>query len=100
MDDLISSLDLIYVPPSKGVYTWNNIRVSPGFIATRMDHFLINSSFLLTNSLSSKIILWSSLYHHPISLLFENASNWDPSPFRFNPIWMEKEYFLPLISIT
>jgi hypothetical protein len=29
MDDLIYSLDLIDVPPAKGIYTWNNRRVGP-----------------------------------------------------------------------
>jgi len=50
MDDLIYSLDLVDVPPSKGVYTWNDIRFGPGFIAARLDCFLINNSFLLIGS--------------------------------------------------
>jgi hypothetical protein len=87
MDDLISSLDLIDVPPSKGIFTWNNRRVGLGFTAAKMDCFLINNSFLsLTDSFSSKIIPWANSDHRPISLLFEKTSNWGPSPFHFNPI--------------
>jgi exonuclease III len=46
MEDLISTLDLFDVQPSKGKFTWNNRRVGPGHIATRLDHFLIHNSFL------------------------------------------------------
>jgi hypothetical protein len=98
MDDLIFALDLFDVTPSKGIFTWNNRRVGPGFISTMMDHFLINNSFLFIDSFSSKIIPWTNSAHQPISLLFEKAPNWGPSPFHFNPIWLDNGDFLPLIT--
>jgi exonuclease III len=73
MDDLISDLDLFDVPPSKGLYTWNNRRAGPGHIATRLDHFLISNSFLaFPDTTSSTILLWAGSDHHPISLAFES----------------------------
>jgi hypothetical protein len=59
MDDLISDLDLFDVPPTKGMYTWNNKRAGPGHIAARLDRFLISSSFLaLPDKACSLILPW------------------------------------------
>jgi hypothetical protein len=100
MEDLMSSLDLMDVSPSKFQYTWNNKRVEPGHIAIRLDHFLINVSFLsLPNSFSSSIIPWSSSDHCPISLCFVKEENLGPISFRFNPLWMEKSDFPPLFHV-
>jgi len=64
MEDLISTLDLFDVQPSKGNFTWNNIRVGPGHIEARLDHFLIHSSLLILHyDISSYIIMWASSNH-------------------------------------
>jgi len=57
MEDLISALELIDVPPIKGKYTWNNLRDGPVHIVARLDRFPISSSFLsLHETFSSSII--------------------------------------------
>jgi hypothetical protein len=99
MDDLISDMDLFDVPPSKGMYTWNNRRAGPGHIAARLDRFLISNSFLaLPDKACSLILPWEGSDHRPISLMFEPQKNWGPIPFRFNPLWMDRPEFLPSIS--
>jgi exonuclease III len=98
MDDLISDLDLFDVPPSKGMYTWNNRRAGPGHIAARLDRFLISNSFLSHPDKASSLILpWAGSDHRPISLLFESQKNWGPIPFRFNPLWMDRPDFFSSI---
>jgi hypothetical protein len=99
MDDLISDLDLFYVPPTKGMYTWNNKRAGPGHIAARLDRFLIRSFFLALLDKSYSLILpWEGSDHRPIYLIFEPQKNWGPIPFKFNPLWMDRSEFLPSIS--
>jgi hypothetical protein len=99
MDDLISDLDLFYVPPTKGQFTWNNKRAKPGHIAAKIDRFLISSSFLsLHESTTSMILPWSGLYHCPISLIFEHQKNWGPIMFWLNPLWMDCLEFFPIVS--
>jgi exonuclease III len=99
MDDLILDLYLFDVPPSKGLYTWNNRRVGPGHNVARLDRFLIRNSFLAhPDKAYSLILLWERSDHRPISLLFEPQKNWGPIPFRCNPLWMGQSDFLPSIS--
>jgi endonuclease/exonuclease/phosphatase family metal-dependent hydrolase len=87
LEDLISSLDLFDVNPSKGVFTWSNRRVGPRHISTRLDHFFIGSALLTDPSaLSSQILPWTCSNHKPISLAFLNENNLGPIPFRFNPM--------------
>ena len=47
VDDIIMDWNLMDVKPSAGKYTWNNKRIGPGYIAARLDRFLIQDSFLL-----------------------------------------------------
>jgi len=99
MDDLILDLDLFDVPPSKGLYTWNNRRAGPGHIAARLDWFLIRISFFSHLDKSFSLNLpWVGSYNQTISLLFEPHKNWGHIPFIFNPLWMDRPDFLPSIS--
>jgi hypothetical protein len=101
MEDLMTILDLVDVQPIKGQFTWNNRRVGPGHIVARLDHFIISSSFFSRDDIiSSSIIPWASSDHRSISLSFVKEENMGPIPFRFNPLWMEREYFFPLITRT
>jgi hypothetical protein len=75
-------------------------RAGPGHIASRLDHFLINNSFLsLPNSFSSSIIPWSSSDHHPYFSMFCKRRKFGAYSFRFNPLWMEKSDFSPLFHV-
>jgi hypothetical protein len=99
MEDLISTLDLFDVQPSKGKFTWNNRIVGLGHIAARLDHFLIHNSFLsLHDDISYKIIPWSNSDHRLISLIFSKEENLGPIPFQFNPLWMENPNLFPMVS--
>jgi len=99
MDDLISYLDLFYVPSIKGSYTWNNKMVGPGNIALTLDQFLINNYFLtILENVSSSILPWGGSDHHPITLTFVREINWGPIPFTFNSLRMDHLDFFPLVS--
>jgi len=99
MDDLISDLDNFDVPPSKGLYTWNKKRVGTGHIVAKLDWFLLSISFLPHLDKSYSLILpWEGSDHRPISLVFESQKIWGPTPFRFNPLWMDQTDFISSIS--
>jgi hypothetical protein len=72
-----------------------------GHIYARIDLFLIHSLLLsLLIKISSQIIPCGSLDHHPISLYFTKEVNLGHIPFRINPLWLENQYFSPLVSHT
>lgn len=99
MEDLVSTLDLFDVQPSKGKFTCSNKRAGMVHIATRLDRFLIHSPLLsLPDEISSLIIPLGSSDYRPISLSFTKEENLGPIPFRFNPLWMEKSDLFPLVS--
>jgi exonuclease III len=99
MDNIISYLDLFDGPPSKGLYTWNNIRARPSHITARLDRFLIRNYFLsYPDKSSSMILLWAGSDHRPISLAFESQENRGPIPFIFNPLWMDRPDLFSSIS--
>ena len=47
VDETILEWDLMDVKPSTGKYTWNNKRIGLGHIASRLDRFLVQDTFLL-----------------------------------------------------
>ena len=87
--------------PKNGRFTWSNKQTRPGHIATRLDHFLVSTSFLQKNFLPiSRIISSATSYHKPISLSFSTPTNLGPIPFSFNPLWLNNAKTLELISIA
>jgi exonuclease III len=46
IEELVHQWDLLDFKPSKGLYTWTNNRVGVDHISTRLDRFLIQSTFL------------------------------------------------------
>ena len=82
-DSLIHASDLLYLKPKKGRYTWTNNRVGSARISARLDIFLVQSSLLDDNILSSKILPKLTSDHHPIALLLEKEENLGPLPFWF-----------------
>ena len=87
MEDLMSSLDLIDIHPSKGSFTWTNRRVGLGHIAYELDRFMVHCSLLSDSfSLYSSIIPWVGYNHRPIVLLFSKDKNLGPIPLCFNPL--------------
>ena len=97
VEDLMLEWDLEDITPEKGKYTWSNKRIGPGHIATRLDRFLIQSSFLTLGLLaSSKILPHYTSDHNPISLSLYLEERLGPIPFRFNPIWVTRKASLTL----
>jgi len=96
MEDLITHLDLIYIHPINGKFTWNNRREGLGHIVARLDEFLIHSHFLENpGTIVSHILPWESSDHHPIYLFFSKEENMDLIPCRFNPLLMDDRSSFP-----
>eukprot|EP00253_Pinus_taeda_P003795 PITA_03795 len=82
-EDLLQDWDLLDIKPSSGKYTWSNKRVGPGHIATRLDRFFVQSSFLLLGLDASMQILSCSIFdHNPIKLELRDHPDLGPIPFR------------------
>ena len=79
--------DLEDITPDSGKFTWSNKRIGPGYIAARLDRFLIHSSFLTLGLMAtSKILLHYTSDHKPISLSLSPGEKLGPIPFWFSPI--------------
>jgi hypothetical protein len=98
VEDILLDWDLEDIKPSKGKFTWNNKREGPRHIATRLDRFLVHSSFLTLGLFASSEILQAyTLDHKPISLSLTLGENLGPIPFHFCPLWVTSEGFLELV---
>ena len=49
--------DLLDFKTNKGKYTWTNNRIGATNISTRLDHFLVQSSFFMEKKIISSSIL-------------------------------------------
>lgn len=99
VEDLMSTWELEDIKPVKGKYTWSNKRVGPGHIATRLDRFLVQSSFLVLGLNPDSTILPHSVSDHkPISLSRTTDNNLGPIPFRFNPRWIQEKSYPALVA--
>ena len=67
--------------------------------SAQLDRFLVQISLLDGNILiSTKILPKLTFDSHPISLLLEEEENLGPIPFRFSPIWIERDGFWETVS--
>ena len=99
VEQIISSWDLIDFKPKKGCYTWSNNHIGSSNISARLDRFLLQSSFLTENKIiSSSILPKLSSDHKPILLQFMDDEYLGPIPFKFIPLWIDKEGFLDTFS--
>ena len=84
-DEFIHKWDLINLKRKNISYSWSNMRLGPGHVATRLDKFLIHSSLLLFGHLlSSRIISYSVSNHIPIYLLVYVEPHHIHISFRFH----------------
>ena len=98
LEDLISLWGLTDIKPKNGKFTWSNKRAGPGHIATRLDQFLVSTTFLQKDLLlSSHIISSATSDHKPILLSFSLPTNLGPIPFRFNHLWLNNAKTLDII---
>ena len=98
MENFIQFWNFIDFKPKKGRYTWTNNREGATNISTRLDCFLVQSSFLEKKIISSNILPKLTSYHKPIMLQFEDEENIGPIPFRFSPLWIYREGFMNIVS--
>ena len=59
-----------------------------------MQSTLLDNNFII----SSKILPKTSSDQHPISLLLKNEEDYGPIPFRFSPLWIERDRFLNTVK--
>ena len=81
--------DLSDIKPKRGLFTWTKNIVGVDHIAAR----LVQSSLLEKRVITSKNLPKLTSDHKPISLNLEYEENLGPIPFRFSPLWIEKEGF-------
>jgi hypothetical protein len=75
------------------------MRVGSGFIAARLDHFLVHSSHLHhKSSIKSYIFPSITFDHKPISLHLQTLPNFGPLPFKFNPLWLQHQEVVELVE--
>ena len=98
VDSLIQSSDILDIKPKRGRFTWSNNRVGSAHISSCLDRFLAQSMLLDDFVLTSTIFPKVTSDHHPIGLRLEKEENLGPIPFRFSPLWVEREGFDELIS--
>ena len=99
MEDLIFELDLLDPPLKNGKYTWSNRMMSVGYIADRLDYFLVRTSFLQKYIILTSFALPSAASDHKhISLVLSTSANLGPIPFWFNSSWLHEEKVMGLIK--
>ena len=99
VEDTMLDWDMEDIKPSKGKFTWTNKRVGPRHIATRLDRFLVHSSFLTLGLFATSEILQACTSNHkPISLSFSLGENLGLIPFHFSPLWVSMDGFYELVS--
>ena len=86
-------------PSEDGKYTWSNRRVGIKHVAARLDKFLVSSTFLQKDLLSTSLALPSAVSDHkPLALILSPPANLGPIPFKFNPIWLHDVKIMELIQ--
>ena len=99
VESILHTWDLLDYKPKRGRFTWTNNMARSDSILAHLDRFLVQSSLLDKNFLiSSKKIPKISSNHHPISLLVKEDEDYGPIPFRFIPLWIERDGFSDTVS--
>jgi exonuclease III len=101
VEEIILSWDLLDFSPIQGMYTWSNNRVGSDHISSRLDRYLVQSTIMMDNKIiTTKILPKLTSDQKPIQLLLEEEEDLGPIPFRFNPLWIEREGFLETVKTT
>ena len=98
IEDLISELDLLDLTLKNGKYTWSNKRMGAGYIATRLDRFLVSATFLIRDLNPDSFTFPLAVSNHKtISLVLATYVNLGPIPFPFNASWMRDEKAMAIV---
>jgi hypothetical protein len=96
--DLLSSMKLVDVKPTKMVPTWHNGRVGHHVIARRLDRCLISETTLSSLGLSRSWVEYPYISDHtPFFIQFEDAPVYKTFPFKFNTLWLQEADFKNLV---
>ena len=94
VEELTQQWDLLDFNPVRGLYTWSNNRSGLDHISARLDRFLVQGSLMMNKKIiKTKILPKLTSDHKPIQLLIEDEEDLGPLPFRFSPLWVEREGF-------
>lgn len=99
VEEPFQRLDLLDLNPIRGIYTWSNNRVGTDHISTQLDIFMVQSSIMMNKKIIiTKILRKLASDHKPIQLLLEDEEDLEPIPFRFSPLWTEKEGYIETVK--
>eukprot|EP00253_Pinus_taeda_P020488 PITA_20488 len=99
VEELTQNWDLLDFNPICGWYTWSNNQAGSEHIAARLDKFLFQSPLMMNKKIIiTKILPKLTSDHKPIQLLLEDEEDLGPIPFRFSPLWFEKEGFMETVK--
>ena len=88
-NNLIDTLDLLYVRTSNGIFTWNNKQAGDKGIACRLDLFLISESIMMAGGeLRAVVLPVAGSANWPIILEWENMGVNPHRTFRFEKFWL------------
>lgn len=94
VENLILQWDLVDFKPGKGEYTWTNNRTGENHISARLDRFFTSISIMMDKRIIfTKILPKLTSDHKPILLCLKEEEDLGPLPFRFSPLWAEREGF-------
>ena len=101
VDNFILKWELIDFKPKRGNFTWSNNRLGEANISARLDHFLVQSSLLVDKTvISSSFLPKITSDHKPILLQIENEEDLGPIPFRFSPLWKDRDGFMSTVILA
>eukprot|EP00253_Pinus_taeda_P010445 PITA_10445 len=88
LEHIIQEQELVDIKPKNRMYTWSNRRLGAGNIMERLDHFLINITYLSSFATGQSNILNNSASdHYPITLTLLRHCQLDPLPFKYCSLW-------------
>jgi hypothetical protein len=95
---LIQDGGLVDAEPVKVLPTWRNGRKGQGFIAKRLDRFLIYEK-LVSSGIRYRYWVCNDKIsdHMPVLLQLEFGSDFVSYPFKFNAVWLEDQDFISLV---
>ena len=101
VDKFIIKWEMIDFKPKRGKFTWSNNRLGEANISARLDRFLVQSSLLADKTVISSSILPKITSDHKLILLqIENEEDLGPIPFRFSPLWKDKDGFMSTVILA
>ena len=95
----IDEFNLLEIPTSNGIFTWNNRRKDNEYIAEKLDRFFIVGDISSYNKdFISNILPFAGSDHFPICLEISEPSKPQRNPFKCEKMWFQDLNFLELIK--